>query len=87
MQEHGIDGVQLTQQLQGIWVSARHVSQLELTLILVNITVFIAFKRNSYFVTCLTDLPPLGNLSSICWGRSKQGVTDANTKASASNCD
>lgn len=73
MQEHGIDGVQLTQQLQGISVSARHVSQLELTKYGLISQHSLLLKENSYFITCQTSLTSPGNLSGGLLGKKRAG--------------
>lgn len=52
MQEHRIDGVQLTQQLQGIWVSAHYASQLELSKIL-KISHYLLFKKEKVIILTL----------------------------------
>lgn len=72
MQEHRIDGVQLTQQLLGIWVSAHYVSQLELTEILQNFTLFVILK-SYHFNTGLTSLNSLKNLRGSWLGKNYVG--------------
>lgn len=56
MQEHRIDGVQLTQQLQGIWVSAHHVSQVELPKILVYVKLFVYFLKKTLTLSLVRQI-------------------------------
>lgn len=72
MQEYRIDGVQLTQQLQGIWVSAHYVSQLELAKILQNFRLFFILK-SYHFNTCLTNLNSLENFRGSWLGKNYVG--------------